>query len=128
LDTFTYEATVTRVGGPDGRPYGLIFREGSGRYYVFGVYPSGRFYMSRWDPDRREYPRVITDRDSTAIRKGNTATNTLRVEATGSTFRLFANGQFLAEATDTTHPRGNIGIWVGGKDVHIAVSSVKVTR
>jgi hypothetical protein len=81
-----------------------MFRETTrGAFYVYGIFPSGRYVLQRYDPDRNEFVTIIP-------------------------VSLFANGQFVAEANDSAIPRGNIGLVAGNTGVHLAATSVKVTR
>jgi hypothetical protein len=77
-----------------------VFNDYAG--YLFEIDSTGRYKIS----SSQDYSFNITALQdwtaSSALRKGNSATNTLQVIAQGSALSFYANGVFLVKLTDTT--------------------------
>lgn len=91
---------------------GIIFRSNTNatQFYDFEITANGQFFLRFRNNGR--YTMIIPDTDSSAIHsKGNT--NTLLVIVDGSDFKLFVNGEFVAETHDSTFSNGLLGVAVG---------------
>ncbi|HEX6481773.1 MAG TPA: serine/threonine-protein kinase [Ktedonobacteraceae bacterium] len=88
-----------------GHSGGLFFRANAGILndysgYLFEVDGTGRYKIS--SSQTLNFATLQNWTASTALKKGNSATNTLQVIARGSSLSFYANGAFLVKLTDTT--------------------------
>jgi uncharacterized protein YraI len=92
--------------------FGLLFRAPDNTQgYLYGYTCSGQYSLSYWNGSQSVV--LIKSTSSTAILTGPGAINRMGLQAFGSTYDLYANGQFLAEAQDSTYlDAGKIGYFV----------------
>lgn len=101
----TPEATADASPTPTDEP---SFYEGDG--YVFLVQGSGSYAIMR--ARGRALTPLVDWTASEHIRAGP-GRNTLRAICVGDYLAFYANGQFLADAIDTTYARGQVGLAAG---------------
>ena len=104
------EVEATQVEAPpnDNNAYGVMCRvQENDDGYVLRVSGDG-FYAITIIVDG-EFENLVDWTTSSVINQGD-ATNALRVVCDGPTLALYANGELLAETTDTTYPEGNIAL------------------
>lgn len=109
---FDAEVSARALAPPVSGAYLLLFRyQNSVSYYYFRVSPSlGNYDL--YKVVNGVQTQLVAPTESSAILTG-TATNRLRVVAQGSALRLYVNGQFLTEVTDSSLSNGNflLGAW-----------------
>ena len=91
---------------------GIVFSADprSGKYYHFLMYRNGNYSLSVFQ----------NFRESSALQSGTLSTTfdsgTIAVAAKGQVLYLYANGQFLARASNTSFSSGYIGVFAKGFD------------
>lgn len=107
------EVDARQASGPENgnTGYGVICRcvpsEGGCSGYVLQISADGWYTIQK--SDGGDYYELVAWAESGSINQGD-ETNHLRVECVGSSLRLIVNGELLAEAQDSTYPRGDIGL------------------
>ncbi len=103
--------------GTDG--YGLIFRvpvfKTPDQGYLFEVSCDGQYRLWKWDGKAGEKgiaTILVNWKANTNINKGSSAVNRLGVWANGNSIKLYVNGVFLEEVTDSSFGTGSFGIFV----------------
>jgi len=120
LDDVTVETEVfvdhTDTESGDFR-YGLAFRRSGDEYYAFIVSPRTKtWYVLKSSPSGLE---VLAEGPQDSI-QGLTASDTLRIEATGSEFTFHINGQAVAQISDPDYASGDVGFIVETFDESLA--------
>lgn len=106
------EVDATQVSAPanDNNAYGIVCREqgdeGGSGYYLM-ISGDGNYTIAKIVNGDVEY--LVEWTTSSAIRQGN-ATNHIRAICDGSNLVLFANGQRLASANDSSYTSGDIAL------------------
>ncbi len=105
-------STALPTGCGSGDKFGLMFRIlDANNYYVIQVDCEGRYRLMRLVGGAGT--ALIDWSQSTAIKRGVNAANTLRVETKGSSLTVFINGERLGTASDSIFASGRFGLWVG---------------
>ncbi|MBZ0295433.1 MAG: TIR domain-containing protein [Anaerolineae bacterium] len=98
--TFTQEQ-VARTG--------LWLRyQDSTQFLSFMISSTGAYRIARYQSG---YTNLVDWTSHRAIRTGNGAVNTIRIDTRGSTFDFYVNGQYLTSVTDTTWAEGRVVFW-----------------
>ena len=99
--------------------YGLVLRApnyGDGAGYYFGVSCNGQYNFFWYDKPGNMH-KIVDWTSDTKILTSTNQENRLGVMATGSTFKLYINGAFVKEITDTSiKDKGYIGVFVAGTE------------
>lgn len=110
------EGTFTVQTCSGGDMYGLVFRAKdytSGVGYYLGVTCDGRYSLDKWDASGKSNVLSLTQSD--VLVAGSNQTNRIGVLANGDSFRIYANGRFIQEITDSSIPgEGYIGAFIAG--------------
>lgn len=119
---FEVEVEATKEDGGNANTYGLIFRYvDHDNYYRFDLSGDGYFLLSKFQ--NGEWLTLIDWTTSPAINQGQTTLNVLKVSASGPEITIFANGEELAQVTDTAFAQGNFGFFASTfEDPHMWVS------
>jgi len=123
LDNFYLEAPFKVNNCSGGDEYGLVFRApdySSGYGYYFHLTCNGQYNLIRWDESGIN-PLMGWGTDA-AILSGSNQINTVGVQASASTIKLFINGKFLVELSDSRFTNGNFGVFIAGYSGNISVS------
>jgi hypothetical protein len=120
-------ATTGECAGSD--RYGLIVRvpDSYDRGYLVGLTCDGRYSLRKWNPDANRYEVLIGWTASEHINAGSNQTNRVGLKAEGSRFEVYANGAFLAEASDSELKEGRFGPFIGHDQTEnftIAISEI----
>lgn len=102
------DTTQIDAGPEDNNDYGIACRvqnDGSGYYLL--ISGDGGFAILKGYEEG--YEALVDWTATDAVRQGN-ATNSMRAVCDGSTITLYANGQRLATAEDTTFSSGDIAL------------------
>jgi hypothetical protein len=112
---FYVEMTAQTHECAGGDRYGLIVRvpDTYDRGYLVGFTCDGRYSLRKWNPEARRYEVLINWTESSHINAGSNQINRVGVKAQGSRFELYANGAFLAEASDAELKEGRFGPFIG---------------
>jgi len=107
--SFSFEAKAWLVEGEG--PFGMIFKYSRDDYYAFELDSQGRcrirvYFQKKW--------REVTEWKSAPQLAGRRTWTTLRVVCLGSKISVFAEGQLLATARDSTLKKGRVGFFVRG--------------
>lgn len=107
---FTYEAQVTINQGLQGQA-GLLFRIDSSNtsFYFFHIGLDGSYALDLVTPTGHT---TLTSGTSSALQIGSNQSNQLGIVTQGTTFSLFANGQYVDTASDSTLSTGKVGVGV----------------
>lgn len=109
---FHLTVEATQVSGPDDNEYGVLVRmQDDQHFYAFSISGDGYARAARYNGAAW----VVLGPDwtpSEAIHQG-AATNVLAVEAAGATLIFRVNGVNVIQIEDTTHPKGDIGLYAG---------------
>jgi hypothetical protein len=130
VDDFAFEFDVRREGGIDNL-YGAVFGWIDGdHFYVFAVAPDDQYYgVYRVSGD--SWQAVISWSTSPYIQPGDSS-NRLRVERSGNQLTVYANGNWLAAATDDAYTGTlQVGLYAeSGESVPVAAryDNVLITR
>ncbi|MDP2659246.1 MAG: hypothetical protein Q8R28_00760 [Dehalococcoidia bacterium] len=101
-----------RAAGPTSGNYGIHFGSTDVGLYAFLV-SSGQYLLGRYEFATTTWTYLINWTANSSILTGNSA-NRLKVVRMGSTISVYANGQQLAQVTDSTHGIGYVGPAAGG--------------
>jgi serine/threonine-protein kinase len=110
FDDVIIEVDTTQVsaGPKNDNDYGVVCREqGNGDGYHMLI--SGDGYYAIVKAEAGSFTWLVDWAESDAVRQGD-ATNRIRAVCDGPALTLFANGQRLATAEDTTFARGDIAL------------------
>jgi serine/threonine protein kinase/uncharacterized protein YgiM (DUF1202 family) len=77
-------------------------------FLAFMISSSGAYRIARFEDG---YASLVDWTASDAIRIGDGALNTVRVDIRGDNFDFFINGRFIATVFDKTWPNGRIAFW-----------------
>ena len=84
------------------------YREGEQQdFYRFAIGADGKYGIAKFVDG---VVTILADDSSDHIKKGQGATNHMRVECVGSRLSLSVNGHLLAEVTDSSHTAGGIAL------------------
>jgi len=115
---FSIDATVLDISAtPGDLELGFTLREANGvdgKRYEFLFYNDNTFAINLWpSADPQTIKSLLTGNMGTAkLEKG--ATNTFAIQANGSTFTFYIDGNKIDSFTDTTiDEAGSISIWLG---------------
>jgi hypothetical protein len=116
LEDVYMEVDATRVSGPPNVHYGLVCRfQDDSSYYALVLGSDGFYGIARLRNGVAEFitpaPRI-----NEAI-KGGFSVNRIGASCIGDKLTLYANGEKLVEATDSTYQSGFIGLTLGTKSV-----------
>lgn len=109
-DNLVIEVDATQVSAPanDNNDYGVVCRrQANGDAYYLLISGDGKYSIQKNLGD--EFVRLVDWTSSDAIRRGN-ATNRIRAVCDSSDLMLFANGELLAEVSDSAFFEGDIGL------------------
>ncbi len=104
------EVVATQIEGPanDNNDYGVVCRlqsDDDGYYLLI----SGDGFYSILKRDDGEFVELVSWSESRAIQQGNT-TNLIRVVCNGPDLALYANGELLGQAKDSTFSEGRLAL------------------
>jgi hypothetical protein len=115
ITDFYLEANATsgECAGLDA--YGILARvsrtDQGHKGYLFGFSCDGHFSLRTWDGE--SYTMLTEWTSSTHIISGANQTNRIGIWAEGDRLKLYANGNLLAEVTDSVYEKGMFGVFVG---------------
>ncbi len=90
--------------------YGLITRRRSDQFYAFTVSPrGGTWAVIKASPEGLQ---TLADGPLEGLRNAAETPDRLRVDAIGSTFLFFVNGELLSTFNDASYAHGDIGFYV----------------
>jgi len=124
---FVLEVVTKQWEGPDNNSYGVIFRvQDKDNFYRFDITGDGFFLLSKYV--NANWLTLADWSQSPAINTGPSE-NRLRVSALNSRISVYVNGQFLAEVTDESFRRGDIGFFAGTFNepgVHVSFDDLQI--
>jgi hypothetical protein len=106
LADFRVEATTGQQGTATDHSWGIILRAQDERFYAFEISADGYVLISVYTPS--DWEDLYGWEASNAIRPAG-QTNTIRVEARGTTFAMYVNDQYITQITDATLSSGSVG-------------------
>jgi hypothetical protein len=106
--------------------YGIALRRSGDQYYVFAVSPVTRtwYFLKSSSNGLQILKEGVTEWIS-----GSEEQDSLRVEASGSTFFVFINNRFIDWISDPDYARGEVGFFVqtvGNPDARINFDSITI--
>jgi hypothetical protein len=107
FSNFVYQVQLSITQGNQG---GILFRAdgANGTFYLFRIGTDGSYAFDLYNGSK--HSSTLASGYSTAITTGLDQSNQLAVYARGSTFYLFANGQYITSLKDGTLSSGQIGV------------------
>jgi hypothetical protein len=116
LEDFYLEITATTGDVCSGLDrYGVLVRApDASQGYVYGFSCNGRYRIYKWDGEN--YTGLKEWTSSPHILSGPNQTNRVGIWVVGDTFKLYANGKFLAEVSDDEYEEGRFGVFIGSTD------------
>jgi serine/threonine-protein kinase len=78
-------------------------------FLAFMVRSDGTYWIARWS--NSVYTILAPWTASAAVRTGDEALNTLRIDSKGSAFDFYINGQYITTVTDATWPEGRLAFF-----------------
>lgn len=107
---FALQVKARRVTDPlGGAEYGVNFRQSGSNYYLFSITDDGYYRASLMHDG--SWSTLIDRTAEPAIRSGEE--NHITVVARGANFTFYINGKLVESITDTTLPRGGVGVLIG---------------
>jgi hypothetical protein len=129
FSNFAYQVQMNILKGDGG---GLIFRADTDapHYYVFTIKASGTFGLYYYPDDTATNAKTLATGTNKAIKSGVNQTNTFTVIAKGSTISIYANSEFLTQATESSLSSGQIGLIAleSTNATEVAYSQLKVWK
>ena len=127
FSNFAFQVQMTIIKGDYG---GLLFRSDStvSNYYFLTMNQAGTYSLNVYRNDKQV--KKLASGTSAVFNAGLNQLNLITVIAQGDSFYLYVNGQFAANASDTTYGRGSIAV-VAGNNSHpteVAFSNAKIWR
>jgi hypothetical protein len=111
------DASITvdaSIDGPAASAAGLIFHyQDDMNFYIYTIDGEGRYELDVYKDDT---PTTLIDWTESSAIKPAGEVNTLRVETSGDTIRLYANDELLDEISDSTIPNGKAALVVNTFD------------
>ena len=102
------------INGPTASAAGLIFHyQDDKNFYIYSVDGEGRYELDVYKNDK---PITLVDWTESSAIKPMGERNTLRVETSGDTIRLYANDKLLDEVSDSTIANGKAALVVNTFD------------
>lgn len=126
LNNLAFQTQIKIINGFVG---GLVFHfnanSSNESFYTFGITTNGVYILNADGPQQT---RTLTSGISTTIMTGLNRANVLTVIVHSSHIYLYINGQFIADAIDTTYISGAIGLigFSNTKTLDVAFNNVKV--
>lgn len=121
VENYYLEASTTNGQCSASDRYGLFVQIPQDRLaqqvgYLYGFTCGGQYFVRRWDGNSGVY--LINPTPSAAIHTGDNAANRIGIQVSGDgRLDLYANGQYLAQVTDSTYTGpGRFGLFVGSPD------------
>jgi hypothetical protein len=117
-DDVRIEVDATKIGGPDNNDFGVLCRyQDTDNYYQFVIASDGYAAILKLEGGKST---VISSADgklqqADGINTG-AATNHIRADCVGSTLTLYANGNQVATASDSSFKGGDVGLSAGTYD------------
>jgi hypothetical protein len=107
------EVDATKVGGPDDNDLGVICRyQDTENFYALLVSSDGYASINKVEGGTQELLGSDNWIQADAVNQGN-ATNRVRADCIGNTLTLYANGQLVHSATDSSFTTGDVGLIAG---------------
>jgi hypothetical protein len=129
FSNFAYQADLTINKGNPGQ-VGIVFRVSSDNtaYYLFRIGTDGSYALDVYSTHGNV--KTLVQGLSSAITTSFGQSNTLTAIAQGSHYLLFANGQYVDSATDSTLQTGKIGVVAinAGTPIDVTVGNVQVWK
>jgi hypothetical protein len=112
------EVDATNTGSTDNNDFGIICRlQDLNNFYFFEVASDGYTVIGRFLDNKMAYLSAESMMSVDGINAGSIH-NQLRAECIGSSLKLYANGNLVAQVTDTTFTTGgDVGLIAGSFDV-----------
>ena len=85
-----------------------VYYQDENNFLAFMISSSGQYRVARW---QRGYTDLVPWTPSAAVRTGDGAVNTVRIDVSEGAFDFYVNGQYLASVSDTTWRDGRIAFW-----------------
>ncbi|HET9591094.1 MAG TPA: hypothetical protein VFO91_20075 [Anaerolineales bacterium] len=108
--------------------YGLVFRRSENKYYALVISPRTKTWSFLKSSESSGTLRVLKDGKEDGI-NGLDAVDTIRLEASGSTFYFYINGEYIDLVRDGDYTGGEVGLFVqtvNSPDVLINFDSIVI--
>jgi len=107
------EVDATKTGGPDDNDFGVICRyQDTNNFYFLLISSDGYAAIGKYENGSQQLVSSDEMEQANGITPG-AATNHLRAECIGSNLTLYANGNVVATAVDSSFSSGDVGLMAG---------------
>jgi hypothetical protein len=125
------EVDGTRLEGPEDSYFGVVcnFTDDGDNYYALVIADNGFYGFGLMDKGEFEFIETGMD-ENEIIKRGQGETNRIRGVCNGDHFSIYANGELLLDAWDSTLEDGIVGLVVGnqrGSGVEIRFNDFAIT-
>ena len=111
------DVDATKIGGPDENDLGVICRyKDDSNFYFITISSDGYYGVNKFLDGEQSLVGMDALQFNDTIVKTGSATNHIQVKCIGSSLTLIANGQVLADVSDTDFAAGDVGLIVGTYD------------
>jgi len=112
---FHLRVEATQLAGPVDNEYGVLVRlEDDTHFYAFSISGDGYARVAHYAAG--VWTVLGSDWTPQAAVQQGAATNVLEVEARGTHFTFWVNGEQVAQVTEETLPDGDVGLYAGAFD------------
>lgn len=128
LSNLRLAVEATPVAGPVDNEYGILIRmDGDKHFYAFSISADGyaraaRYADGQWtllSADWFSHPAILQ----------GMATNRLELEAQGTQFKFWVNGELVVELSDAELAQGDVGLYAGAfneGEVQLAFDNLRI--
>jgi hypothetical protein len=117
LSDYTIEVDVRQSSGTSKSGFGLVFRHlDHENCYRFTLNGQGQFEFGREQNNKWRYFAGYDGPQRSSAVRGVSNWNKLKVVCRGNTLTAYVNGKKVAQATDSSFRRGNVGLLVGTEE------------
>ncbi|KAF0106185.1 MAG: Uncharacterized protein FD146_2774 [Anaerolineaceae bacterium] len=126
------DADIIKAGGTENNDFGVVCRlQDLDNFYFFQISSDGYAVIGKFENNKMQYLSADAMQKVDGIYAGTTI-NHVRAECIGNSFKLYANGTLVAQATDSTFTSGgDVGLMAGTFDaggVDILFDNFVVTK
>jgi hypothetical protein len=107
------EVDATKTAGPEDNDFGVICRyQDTSNFYFFIISSDGYAAIGMYKDGSQQLISGEQMEQAEGINSGAT-TNHIRADCVGSDLKLYANGNLVASATDSSFTSGDVGLLAG---------------
>lgn len=128
LSNLRLAVEATPVAGPVDNEYGILIRmDGDKHFYAFSISADGYARVARYADG--QWTLLSADWFSHPAILQGMATNRLELEAQGTQFKFWVNGELVVELSDAELAQGDVGLYAGAfneGEVQLAFDNLRI--